>query len=457
MRALRTAALAALLSACGSDAGSPPLPPPYRVERGAIVDASGRTVVLRGVNLASAHKQRPYLSDFGASDYRRLRDEYGFTVLRYLVSWAGIEPQRGIYDEGYLDEVARRIGWARDAGLVVVLDMHQDLFGEGFAGGDGAPRWACDESRYAAFRPQSPWFLGYLDPNVSACVDALYAEDGELRGRYVEAWRHLAARLRGNDAVIGFDPINEPHWGTSNIFAFEEEKLAPFYLAVARAVRDEAPTWLLFAEPSASRNVGYGTRLPPLPIEGVVYAPHAYDRDAESGNGFDPARRVAMLENVRKLRAEADLLGAALFIGEYGGDADAPGIAPYMDALYDGIGLAAAGSAYWAFDKDDGYGLLSREGSEKKLLADVLARPYPSRVAGTLLSYEIDDAIGAASIRYAPDPSIETPTEILVPPRAYPRGFDVECAGCENEAKEGLVRITRAAAGDAVVVTLRPR
>ena len=36
-------------------------------------------------------------------------------------------------------QVAERLCWAHDAGLVAVLDMHEDIYGEGF-GFDGAPR-----------------------------------------------------------------------------------------------------------------------------------------------------------------------------------------------------------------------------------------------------------------------------------------------------------------------------
>jgi len=66
-------------------------------------------------------------------------------AVRFLVLWAAVEPERGVYDDAYLDQVAERMAWARQAGLVVVLDLHQDVHGEGF-GGDGAPRWTCDKA-----------------------------------------------------------------------------------------------------------------------------------------------------------------------------------------------------------------------------------------------------------------------------------------------------------------------
>jgi endoglycosylceramidase len=456
---LGLAVCAAALVSCGDeggDGGGPP--PPYRVERGAILDASGRALVLRGANVAGSQKQAPHIAAFGRADYARLRDVYGFDSMRFIMTWSAVEPAKGVYDDAYLDAVAERIGWARDLGMLVVLDMHQDLYGEGFAGGDGAPRWACDEARYAAFQPTDPWFFGYLDPNVIACVDALYAEGGEARARFVEAWRHVARRLARDEGIIGFDPLNEPNWGSYSVLDFEADKLAPFYAEVIRAVRAEAPGWLVFAEPSGSRNVGYPSHLPALPFDGVVYAPHSYDAQAEQGEGFDPSRRPAILQYVKDLRAEADAMGAALWIGEYGGMADRAGISAYMDAEYDAAAAVGAGSAYWAFDAEDGgYSLLAADGSTKEELADAIARPYPSRVAGALSSFDFDEASSVLAVRYTPDRGVTTPTEIVVPARAYPNGVAVECGGCDAEIAPGLVRLRTAPNGDAVTVTVRPR
>lgn len=454
----RFAALIAIggLLSCGHSSSAPAgPPPPYRVERGAILDASGRTLVLRGANVAGSQKLAPHIATFTKDDYQRLRDTYGFDSMRFLLTWSGVEPTKGVYDEHYLDLVAERMQWAKDLGMLVVLDMHQDLYGDGFAGGDGAPKWVCDDARYAAFKPTDPWFFGYLDPNVEACVDALY--DGDTAARFAAMWAHVAKRLAGEAAVIGFDPLNEPHWGSYSILAFEEERLAPFYEQVIKAVRAEAPAWLVFAEPSGSRNVGYPSNLPKLPFDGVVYAPHSYDNDSESGKPFDPARRQAILDYLATLRREADSMGAALWVGEYGGRSSNPGITPYMDAEYDAMAAVSAGSSYWAFDDDtNGYALWNDDGSEKKELADVIARPYPSRIAGALTGFDYDDATHVLTVRYAPDRKVTTPTELVVPGRAYPNGVTVDCGGCQTEVIPGLVRITTPPSGDAAVVTVKP-
>src|SRR4029079_7605799 len=108
------------------------------------------------------------------ADYERLRAEWGFSAIRCLITWAAVEPSPGTYDDAYLDWVAERMAWADAAGLAVIVDMHQDVFGEGF-GFAGAPRWACDASRYDAFVRQEPWSVNYAEPNVMACFDAFWS------------------------------------------------------------------------------------------------------------------------------------------------------------------------------------------------------------------------------------------------------------------------------------------
>lgn len=112
---------------------------------------------------------------------------------------------------------------------------------------------------------------------------------------------------------------------------------------------------------------------------------------------------------------------------------------------------------YWAYDKDEGYALLGSDGAEKKALADVLTRPHPEKVAGKLLSYGFAADSKTATIRWEPDASIVTPTEIVVPLRLYPRGVTVECGGCSVEDAPGLVRLRTSPPGNPIEITIRAR
>ena len=434
--------------------GSKVRPAHWHVSRGQIRDARGRAVIMRGINLANRHKHPPYFSFHSQKDYTRVRADWGLNAIHYLISWSAIEPAKGVYDNTYLYEVARRMEYAREAGLLVVMDMHQDVYGEGF-NGNGAPRWTCDEAKYKAHKPKSPWFMNYSSPQVMACFDQFYTS-AVLQQHYAEAWRRVARRLQEFDNIVGFDVINEPHWGSFDIYSFGKKRLQPMYDRVVKAVRGEAPGWVAFLEPSVGRNMGIAPSLEPFSYEHTVYAPHNYDVQAEQGKGFNPKNRKFLMDKILSLSSEAKYLGSALWIGEYGGNQDRPGIFEYMDAQYDGAGAVAASTMYWAYDRDNGYGPVYPDGTEKKKLLAAIIRPYPERVAGDPVSYHFDDATRAFTLTYKAVPGVTAPTEIMVPARVYPKGYSVTCGGCLYEKAGQVLRVTAPPAGSPAKVVVTP-
>jgi endoglycosylceramidase len=451
---MRRALLLAVVAGCGEDgprcAGDP-------VCAGQVRDAEGRAVIMRGMNVSGGNKTAPYLDFHGEADLARMRDDWGMNAIRWVMPWAAVEPAPGDHDDAYLDAVAERLDWAAAHDLLVVLDMHQDVYGEGF-GFDGAPRWTCDEAHYQAFERVEPWPLNYLDEHVIACFDGLWT-DPALGASFAAAWRRVAERLGEHPAVVGFDVINEPSWGSYGIADFERERLAPFVERVIAEVRAAAPRWIAFVEPASSRNLGVPTSFEPFGVPDVVYAPHLYDSDAETGGGFDPARRQAMLDNVARMREEATRLDAALWIGEYGGLGSDPQIGAYMDAAYDGAAAAAASSIYWDYGRGGGYAPLDAEGDEVTAITDAIVRPYPARIAGDPVDWRHDETSGALTLRWRPDRAIALPTEIVVPARLAPAGVAIDCDGCAWSIAGDLVRIDAPPAVDAdgiAAVTVSP-
>lgn len=134
------------------------------------LDAHGRKVILRGVNLSGSSKipftpdgsthlkenwppedlektsfiGRPLREDEIEEHYSRIR-QWGFNCLRFLVTWEAIE-HAGPYkfDHKYLDYIARLINMANDYGLYVFIDPHQDVWSR-VTGGDGMPLWLFDK------------------------------------------------------------------------------------------------------------------------------------------------------------------------------------------------------------------------------------------------------------------------------------------------------------------------
>lgn len=421
---------------------------------GAVRDADGRAVILRGVNLAGAHKNAPYTDPFTEADYTRLRADWGMTAIRFLITWSAVEPSQGQFDDTYLDWVKQRIEWAQAAGLSVVLDMHQDVYGEGF-GFDGAPRWTCDASNYDGFVAKQPWGLNYADPHVMACFDHLWT-DAATQADFAAAWKHVAERLAGEPAILGFDPINEPSWGSYPVASFERDRLQPFYEQVIAAVREAAPRWIAFAEPSNSRGLGFATSLQPFEAKNVVYSPHLYDALAEQSGMFDPTRAQQLVDTGADFAGEAARMGTPLWIGEYGGIGTDPQIGAYMDADYRAASAVAAGSMIWAYDEGGGYSLLDAQDQEVAPLVTAVVRPAPAAIAGTPIGWTFDPTTRVLEVQWHPDHAISQPTVILAPARLYPSGVAVDCGGCKVETTGNEIRLGPVA-GDPAVARISPR
>jgi endoglycosylceramidase len=183
-----------------------------------LVDREGRQVLLHGINLVNKNPAARYLGDEEPETFAAFR-EWGFNCVRLGVIWDGLEPEPGVYDDEYLAGLDRRIAWARDAGLVVYLDMHQDLYSVLYS--DGAPRWAT-LSEGAPHVTGEVWSDAYFtSPAVQTALDNFWANapapDGlGLQDHLARCWALLAARYANEPAVLGYDLLNEPVPGSAS-------------------------------------------------------------------------------------------------------------------------------------------------------------------------------------------------------------------------------------------------
>ncbi|KAI1872184.1 uncharacterized protein JN550_003903 [Neoarthrinium moseri] len=231
---------------------------------------AGRTVLLRGVNLADAkfppghptyrldsfdnadkcsYVNAPLKLDDAAAHLEKLR-YLGFNVLRLPVLWEGLEHEGpGIYDDEYIDYLRKLVQICVDHGFKVVINPHQDLWSR-HAGGSGAPLWtihACGldpdhfSRTHAAVRysewpinqdekdpkdiPGMMWttnhnrlatstlfalFFGGRDYAPKCQIDGLNIQD-YLQRHYFAAYARLIERL--GDLPFGYDSMNEPEAG----------------------------------------------------------------------------------------------------------------------------------------------------------------------------------------------------------------------------------------------------
>lgn len=211
---------------------------PLSVQNDRILDPSGRQVFLWGMNVGEKSSSNLHQSWHGPEDFHNLR-RWGMNAVRMMIFWSALEPEPGRYDETYLASVDERIGWARDAGLYVILDMHQDLWSAAIPGGNGAPAWATLDGGQPHFTIGDIWSTAYyVSPRVHRVFDNFWnntpGPDGTgIQERYALAWRHVAARYANRPEVIGFDLMNEPFPGS-----MIQETAGPLLDALPALLRD---------------------------------------------------------------------------------------------------------------------------------------------------------------------------------------------------------------------------
>jgi endoglycosylceramidase len=456
----RSAPYAALLAIALALAGC------ERVHPAFITDDQGRALVLHGLNVSSSakgptwHYGAPTAPDTGLpwiteADAHRISADWGFNVARYLIFWQHIEPQPGVYDDAYLDAVAERVRWLGDAGIHVILDMHQDVYGKRDTDGraigfNGAPQWATiTDAQTFTFR--SPWSFNYFEPAVLRAFDHFWdADQGahpELQQRYLAMWQHVAARFAATPNVLGYDLMNEPFAGSRHGFvvpgplpviignpaaqaAFEADQLASFYgrtIAAIRAV--DADGWI-FVEPCMTgANEGSPAHLPRLddPRAGpprIVYFPHYYSLLMSVSGTYDTSIDTSIRDWAVNRLADGHRMGAPILIGEWGAG---PEFQNYLANLQDTADMAdqvTSGWTYWEHGRG-GWGIVDANGQETER-ANVLVRTYPQRVAGEPIAYAYQAKTREFALAWKDVPGVTGPTEIYVPVRRfYPNGFEL--------------------------------
>ncbi len=227
----------------------------------------GRKTFLKGVNLGGSSKvpfrpdgatyqnegffdhknvsfvNRPFTLETADEHFSRLRT-WGFNFLRFIVTWEAIEHAGpGIYDQDYLEYIARIVQRAGDFGFSLFIDPHQDVWSR-FTGGDGAPGWTLEKvgfqienlndcgaaivhnvhgdpfpvmvwptnnTKLAAGTMWTLFFAGKrFAPDLS--IEGINVQD-YLQNHYISAIRELAKHLKDFDHVIGYGSLNEPSSG----------------------------------------------------------------------------------------------------------------------------------------------------------------------------------------------------------------------------------------------------
>jgi endoglycosylceramidase len=414
-------------------------------------DDLGRIAVLRGVNArvdgvfdVSFDDGRTSLEPIpvlDATDCRRMR-ALGFDLLRLPINWSAIEPTRGTYDEAYLDRVDAAVRCAGDAGLFVLVDLHQDAYSKEI-GEDGAPLWAIQPPPTMLLQgPLTDLGDRRLSAQVLAAFDTFFARSSDLQAAYLAMLDHVAARWASDPAVIGFELYNEPPVGEADVDAF--------HFAAAARVRAAAPDKLVMFEPSAVRNLfDFVPRATaPFPTTNAVYAPHIYTFVFYADQGSLMRLVPADLEpSVQAARDEASAWQTPILIGEYGIGPDAPNADLWMGVQAQLHDKYLASDAFWLWKETSqaSWGIYDHAGTtwtERPQIVAWVSRIHAARIAGTVIANDYDYTAG--SLRLEVRSSGDTPHEIYIPERSATT-FAITCNGAQvatpRDPATGLVSI----------------
>jgi hypothetical protein len=390
---------------------------------------------------------------------------FGFNSLRLPLSWSLLEPERGHFNQTYVDRAAQVVDWARALGIYVIIDMHQNAYsryvgpGQGvdLSANSGAPAWATLTDGL----PSGLFLKNQREANgavFEAFSNFWYNRSG-IQDEYIAAVAFLAKRFKDDSTVAGYSIFNEPQPGWNLPPGFEDLLLFPFYRRVIDAVTGAhdglpCPTGifmpafcgyadagvhddrhLFFLEPGLLRQMtDFPTHLG-LPVSSypnLVFDIHAYTHgftlEALLGN-HDPSKATYPWGGYDQTYSlggrEAKAMGAALFVSEFGND-----------PKYDSVLLANevleqekynVGFAFWTWKENSGTGWgmfdpnrrdvspMQSSGCLRAARERLLARVYPRASSDPHVKYHYDSDTGSFTLSAqarAGDPA----TVVSIPP-----------------------------------------
>jgi endoglycosylceramidase len=381
-------------------------------------------------------------------------------VVRLLFTWEAFEPERGSYDQSYLDYYESVLDALHERGILAIVDVHQDAFSRFSTSGcgEGMPKWAVS----TAVTPDTPdngehcisWgALSLSDADTHRSWDDFYADTNGVRTRYLGLLDKLAKRFADHPAVLGYDMLNEP-WGD------EKTQLGPLYRDAEKVLRMADSDAIMFVSPQVLTSAGQDTELAKPAFANFAYAPHYYDGGVVLNHAWN-GESLSM--PVGRMFDRGNTFQVPTIVAEFGAPADVTNVEGYIDAFYAELDARLMSATQWTFvghfseQKKDGWNLenFSVVDAQGRLRANFRVRPYPMRIAGEPSGFNAQAA--AITLEWKHEPLLGA-TRIFAPKASTFHGSvhadTGEKASCAYEPGDLVVRCTSTMSG-ALRVTLR--
>lgn len=321
-------------------------------------------------------------------------------------------------------------------------------------------------------------------------------EQRTLNADGVSSWKAGASPVWKQHGVWDLDEAGRPELLKPAYFTqvdgepvdFSVDYYKPFVDRFARAIHGVDPEWLIFVEPPLSG------RLPAWPgnaSASYVNAGHWYDVATLLLKTYSPvwsvdqrtqglllgktAIREAFEAQLAHLKTETrtELGSRPTLVGEFGipfdlNDGEAYRTGDFSDQVaaldrsFNAVEENSLSYTLWNYTADntnergdqwngEDLSIFSRDQQANPSdihsggrALDAVIRPYPYKVAGTLITYQFNHRAKEVLVRYRHDPALDAPTDIFLPEYHYGDGFEVLTQGgtlAWNE-KHDLLRFT---------------
>lgn len=427
-----------------------------------LTDEVGRVLIIHGVNMPSKLLPATAQSlNFGDDDAALLA-RLGFNAVRLTVERYAVEPHPGQFDDAYVSQFAETVRMLAGHGILSLIDFHQDEYGPAFLD-NGYPDWMTNTDGINPLVVYAPFPLQYVvSPSQNRAWDNLWANAPDVRtsgtpqplqSDDAELLAHVAAGLKDEPGLLGYEIINEPWPGLQYPICyslagdgcpdFDKGPVSDYYKTIVPAIRAADPTHMIWYEPLSSFNQGNPTFIDSPNDPDLGFAFHDYPLCGSAVDDSVPDPRcveqdVAVQENAV---ARSAATGEPLLETEFGATMHLPTITRLLN-LYDQYTMPWM---WWSYTRymvklDANSKLLDASDANVNWpLVDALTRPYPQLVSGTPVSWSFDPATKTFNMRYStaradgngsfPTGSVTEIHVDAVPARLYPNGYGITVEG----------------------------
>ena len=404
-----------------------------KVDHGKFVDKQGAEVILRGFNYGYKlynHRVPPLTlakTTEGSVKDMKAMNALGANAVRLLFDWDAYEGAApGVYNEEYLDYYEAAVKAAREQGIYVIVDYHQDAFSRWtlHGCGQGAPQWAIP-SGYKVYTPNNDsyvcryWtlFTFFETGKLNALFDAFYQKGNPARENLLVVYEKIARRLAGLDNVLGYEIMNEP-LGSKDLYV-------QFFVDMAHRVRKIDPTAIMFLDNGPLEGAGVQKiEIVDPKIDNLAYAPHYYNAQMFVFYTWLWGRYEPVAETFHQT---AKSLNAAVILAEYGAHVFRSA-QPYLTMILDDLDKQGDSGLQWMYASDwtpenqdrwnhEDFSVVDDHGA---IRSNYIIRPFVRRVAGHYGSFEVKKEKGKAVANFFWNADFSKgKTEIFIPPKYF--------------------------------------